>query len=97
MNPGVRDDRAKRWVLVAFTLVGLLDAYLLAYTDRKEFWTIDTDAIGWLGIGLFAAGGALRIWPVFVLGRRFSGLVAFQPGIPWSPRVSTVSSATPAI
>ena len=26
------------------------------------------------------AGGALRIWPVFVLGRRFSGLVAIQPG-----------------
>ena len=31
------------------------------------------------GLG-FAAGGALRIWPVFVLGRRFSGLVAIQPG-----------------
>jgi protein-S-isoprenylcysteine O-methyltransferase Ste14 len=29
---------------------------------------------------LFAAGGALRIWPVFVLGNRFSGLVAIQPG-----------------
>lgn len=29
---------------------------------------------------LFAAGGALRIWPVFVLGDRFSGLVAIQPG-----------------
>ena len=25
-------------------------------------------------------GVALRIWPVFVLGRRFSGLVAIQPG-----------------
>jgi protein-S-isoprenylcysteine O-methyltransferase Ste14 len=29
---------------------------------------------------LFAAGGALRIWPVFVLGNRISGLVAIQPG-----------------
>ena len=29
---------------------------------------------------LFAIGGALRIWPVFVLGHRFSGLVAIQPG-----------------
>ena len=29
---------------------------------------------------LFAAGGALRLWPVFVLGHRFSGLVAIQPG-----------------
>jgi Isoprenylcysteine carboxyl methyltransferase (ICMT) family len=37
-------------------------------------------SIRWLGVALFAAGGALRIWPVFVLGRRFSGLVAIQPG-----------------
>ena len=29
---------------------------------------------------LFAAGGVLRLWPVFVLGDRFSGLVAIQPG-----------------
>jgi protein-S-isoprenylcysteine O-methyltransferase Ste14 len=29
---------------------------------------------------LFAAGGVLRLWPVFVLGHRFSGLVAIQPG-----------------
>ena len=25
-------------------------------------------------------GGALRLWPVFVLGHRFSGLVAIQRG-----------------
>jgi len=25
-------------------------------------------------------GGTLRIWPIFVLGRSFSGLVAIQPG-----------------
>jgi protein-S-isoprenylcysteine O-methyltransferase Ste14 len=58
----------------------LFDAYLPAYTDRKEFWSLDGDAIRWLGVVLFAAGGALRIWPVFVLGHRFSGLVAIQPG-----------------
>ena len=80
LSPGVREDRGNRWVLVAFALIGLLDAYLPAYTDRKEFWTIDGDTIRWLGVVLFAAGGALRIWPVFVLGRRFSGLVAIQPG-----------------
>lgn len=80
LSPGVREDRANRWVIVAFALVGLLDAYLPAYTDRKEFWTINGDTIRWLGVALFAAGGALRIWPVFVLGRRFSGLVAIQPG-----------------
>jgi protein-S-isoprenylcysteine O-methyltransferase Ste14 len=80
LSSGVREDRGNRWVLVVFTLIGLLDAYLRAYTDRTEFWTVDGDTIRWLGVVLFAAGGALRIWPVFVLGRRFSGLVAIQPG-----------------
>src|SRR5438105_334444 len=80
LSPGVREDRANRWVIAAFGLIGLLDAYLPAYADRKEFWTLDGDAIRWLGVVLFAAGGALRFWPVFVLGRRFSGLVAIQPG-----------------
>jgi protein-S-isoprenylcysteine O-methyltransferase Ste14 len=61
-------------------VIGLLDGYLPAYTDRMEFWTIDGDAVRWVGVILFAAGGALRLWPVFVLGDRFSGLVAIQPG-----------------
>jgi protein-S-isoprenylcysteine O-methyltransferase Ste14 len=80
LSPGEREDRGNRWVIVAFALIGLLSAYLRAYTDRMEFWTIDGDAIRWLGVALFAVGGALRLWPVFVLGTRFSGLVAIQPG-----------------
>ncbi|CAN5671513.1 MAG: isoprenylcysteine carboxylmethyltransferase family protein [Gammaproteobacteria bacterium] len=80
LSPGECEDRANRWVIVPFALIGLLDAYLPAYTDRIGFWTLDGDAIRWLGVVLFAAGGVLRIWPVFVLGRRFSGLVAIQPG-----------------
>ena len=61
-------------------MIGLLDGYLPAYTDRMDFWTFDGDGVRWLGVVLFAAGGAVRLWPVFVLGRRFSGLVAIQPG-----------------
>jgi protein-S-isoprenylcysteine O-methyltransferase Ste14 len=80
LSPGAREDRGNRWVIVAFALIGLVAGYLPAFTDRTEFWTIDGDAIRWLGVVLFAAGGALRIWPVFVLGHRFSGLVAIQPG-----------------
>src|SRR5215510_7346311 len=80
LSPGEREDKGNRWVLAAFGVIGLLLAYLPAYTDRKDFWTLDGDAIRWLGVVLFAAGGALRIWPVFVLGHRFSGLVAIQPG-----------------
>jgi protein-S-isoprenylcysteine O-methyltransferase Ste14 len=61
-------------------LIGVLAAYLPAYTDRRGFLIFDGETVRWLGVVLFAAGGALRIWPVFVLGRRFSGLVAIQPG-----------------
>jgi len=80
LSTGVREDRGNRWVIAAFTIIGILDAYLPAWSDRREIWTFDGDAVRWLGVVLFALGGALRIWPVFVLGNRFSGLVAIQPG-----------------
>jgi protein-S-isoprenylcysteine O-methyltransferase Ste14 len=80
LSPGEREDRGNRWVLAAFGVISLLLAYVPAYDDRMELWTIDGDAVRWLGVALFAAGGALRMWPVFVLGRRFSGLVAIQRG-----------------
>jgi protein-S-isoprenylcysteine O-methyltransferase Ste14 len=80
LSSGVREDRANRWVLPAFGLIGLLSAFLPAYTDRLDVWTIGGEGMRWLGVVLFIAGGALRIWPVFVLGNRFSGLVAIQPG-----------------
>ncbi len=80
LSSGAREDRSNRWVIWAFALIGLLSAYVPAYTDRIGFWTFDGDAVRWAGVFLFAAGGALRLWPVFVLGHRFSGLVAIQPG-----------------
>ena len=80
LSAGEQEDRGNRWVLAAFGVLGLLNCYLPAYTDRISFWTIDGDATRWLGVGLFAVGGALRLWPVAVLGPRFSGLVAIQRG-----------------
>jgi protein-S-isoprenylcysteine O-methyltransferase Ste14 len=80
LSSGVREDRGNRWVIPAFAVIGLAGGFLPAYTDRISFWTIDGDAIRWFGVVTFAIGGALRLWPVFVLGRRFSGLVAIQPG-----------------
>jgi protein-S-isoprenylcysteine O-methyltransferase Ste14 len=80
LSSGEREDRDNRWVIFALIILGLLQAYLPAYTDRKGFWTFDGDSLRWLGAVLFIAGGVLRIWPVFVLGHRFSGLVAIQSG-----------------
>src|SRR3974377_2454612 len=68
LSPGEREDRSTRWVIGAFAV------------DRVGYWTVDGNTIRWLGVVLFGVGGALRIWPVFVLGNRFSGLVAIQPG-----------------
>ena len=79
VSPGVREDRSNRWVVGAFAVIGLLNGFFPAYTDRIGFWTIDGETIRWLGIVLYVVGGALRLWPVFVLGHRFSGLVAIQP------------------
>ena len=80
LSRGVREDRSNRWVIAVLGVISLLDSYLPAYTDRINFWTIDADPMRWLGVVLFTAGITLRIWPVFVLGNRFSGLVAIQPG-----------------
>jgi protein-S-isoprenylcysteine O-methyltransferase Ste14 len=80
ISPGEREDRSNRWVLAVFAVLGVLSAFIPAYTDRIDFWTLDGDTVRWIGVVLFVAGGALRLWPVFVLGNRFSGLVAIQPG-----------------
>jgi protein-S-isoprenylcysteine O-methyltransferase Ste14 len=80
LSSGEREDRSNRWVIWVFAGLGLLAGYLPAYTERIEFWTFGGDALRWFGVFLFAAGGGLRLWPVFVLGHRFSGLVAIQKG-----------------
>ncbi|NUU37865.1 isoprenylcysteine carboxylmethyltransferase family protein [Pseudomonas sp. C2B4] len=80
LSAGEREDRANRWVIPAFGVIGLVSGFLPAYTDRIDVWTFGGEGVRWLGALLFILGGALRLWPVFVLGKRFSGLVAIQPG-----------------
>jgi len=80
ISSGEKEDRSNRWVLAAFSVIALLMAYFSAYTDRIEFWTIDGDMTRWVGVVVCLAGGVLRIWPVYVLRNRFSGLVAIQSG-----------------
>ena len=80
LSPGEREDRTNRWVLIPFSIVGLALGFVPAFTDRIGFLTLDGNAIRWAGIALFIAGASLRLWPVFVLGNRFSGLVAIQQG-----------------
>ncbi len=79
IGAGVREDRSNRWVIAALSVLGLIDAYLPAYTDRIDFLTFGGEGVRWVGVLLYSVGGVLRLAPVFVLGRRFSGLVAIQP------------------
>lgn len=80
LSSGAHEDSGNRWALLAFWVLTLLSAFVPAYTDRKDIWVIDGEAIRWVGAALYIVGGALRMWPIFVLGNRFSGLVAIQPG-----------------
>jgi protein-S-isoprenylcysteine O-methyltransferase Ste14 len=80
LSSGEKEDRANRWVLAAFSVIALLMAFFSSYTDRIGFWTLDGDRIRWLGVVVCFLGGLLRIIPVYVLGNRFSGLVAIQRG-----------------
>ncbi|NBF10917.1 methyltransferase family protein [Pseudomonas sp. Fl4BN1] len=78
LSSGEQEDQGNRWVLPVFAVIGLLSGFLPAYSDRVEFWTFGDESLRWLGAWLFILGGVLRLWPVFILGRRFSGLVAIQ-------------------
>jgi protein-S-isoprenylcysteine O-methyltransferase Ste14 len=80
LDSGVQEDRSNRWVIAAIMVIGLLAAWLPAHADQKNFGTIGGHAVRWAGVVLYGFGGALRLWPVFCLRNRFSGLVAIQNG-----------------
>lgn len=86
LSPGVREDRSNRWVLPVFGLIGLASAWLPAYTDRHNLWCIDGDAgdaVRWLGVVLYAAGGALRLWPVYYWATGSAGSWRSSRAIRW--------------
>jgi protein-S-isoprenylcysteine O-methyltransferase Ste14 len=80
LSSGRREDIKNRWIFLPFMVLGFLLGWLPAYTDRRDIWTLDGDAVRYLGLVLYVVGIIIRIVPVFVLGHRFSGLVAIQEG-----------------
>jgi protein-S-isoprenylcysteine O-methyltransferase Ste14 len=80
LSPGLREDAGNRWIFPPFLVLAVLWGWLPAFSDRRDLLTLDGDVVRWVGLVLFVAGGTLRVWPMFVLGRRFSGLVAIQEG-----------------
>ena len=80
MNPGKKEDRRNRWIFAPFMVLSLGMAVLPAYLDGGNLWTADEIVTPYVGLALLTFGGVLRIAAVFVLGRRFTGLVAIQEG-----------------
>ena len=97
LSRGEREDRANRWVIAAFGLIGLLAAYLPAYSVGR--------GSGSSTARLFAGLASCCSPPVVLCGSgRFlcsagasAGWSRSSPDTHWSPAVFMPSSATPAI
>jgi len=80
LSSGEREDVGNRRIFAPTVIGVLLLTWLMPWMDRRDLWTLDGAAVRYGGVVVLVVGGVLRIWPMFVLGRRFSGLVAIQPG-----------------
>jgi protein-S-isoprenylcysteine O-methyltransferase Ste14 len=78
INPGKKEDRSNRWIFGPILALTLGLAVLPAYLDGRDLWVTDEAMTPFIGLALLTLGGALRLAAVFVLGRRFTGLVAIQ-------------------
>ena len=97
LSPGEREDRANRWVIVAFGLIGLLAAYLPAYTDRKD--SGPSTGMPFAGSASFSSPPGARCGSgrSLCLAVGSAGWSPSSPGISWSRAASMASSVTPAI
>jgi protein-S-isoprenylcysteine O-methyltransferase Ste14 len=75
---GRREDPSSRWIFIPLIIIAIAFAWLPPRLDRLDRWTIDGDAIRYLGLIVTAIGGFLRVATVFELGHRFSIFVALQ-------------------
>jgi protein-S-isoprenylcysteine O-methyltransferase Ste14 len=80
LSGGDRNDPADRRTLYLMIVLSLLGGILPAFFDGRGMWPIGGEAVRQAGLVIYTLGIIARMVPVFVLGRRFSGLVAIQPG-----------------
>ena len=76
---GRREDPSSRWIFVPLIGLVIVFAWLPPHFDRLNIWTIDGDAVRYLGLIVTAIGGYIRLATIFELGNRFSIFVAVQP------------------
>ena len=67
------------WVLGLWIVFVLILACFLPFGDRRGLLVFARpDALRYVGLGLYAAGGAIRLVALQTLGKRFSGYVTLQ-------------------
>ena len=72
------EDPSSRWIFIPIIIIAVAFAWLPPHLDRLNRWTIDVDAVRYLGLIITAIGGFVRVATVFELGHRFSIFVALQ-------------------
>src|SRR3569833_971901 len=60
LSSGNTEDRGNRWVFAAFGILALASAVVPAYTDHIGLWTMNNEAVRWIGVVMYALGGGLR-------------------------------------
>jgi protein-S-isoprenylcysteine O-methyltransferase Ste14 len=65
------EDRRMRIVLLGSLPILAVLIFLPVYADRREMMVFDGDVVRYLGLVIYAAGCVFRIWPMFVLKKRF--------------------------
>lgn len=76
---GERPVGHQRWVLAAVMGIALVLIFFLPYGDRRGLLTFaKADALRYVGLGLYAGGGAVVLVALRTLGKQYSGYVTLQ-------------------
>jgi protein-S-isoprenylcysteine O-methyltransferase Ste14 len=79
LSSGKSASPQSKRIVLWFIILTVFMTLIAPFCDRRELWVIDGDAARYLGLALYWIGSVIRLTAVFILGRRFSGLVAIQP------------------
>jgi protein-S-isoprenylcysteine O-methyltransferase Ste14 len=80
-NRGLRSVTGQWRTLLLLETGFLISSWLVPYFDRRGILVFtDSDALRYMGLTMFVAGFALRVWAFIYLGRLFSVFLTIQEG-----------------
>ena len=96
MNPGKKEDRRNRWVLVPLTAITLGMLVLPPYLDGRNLWTTDEAVTPYVGLALFASAAYFALRRCLFSAAVLQALSPSRKGTALLPTAFTVASAIPA-